>query len=83
MSLLAANLFLSNCLVGVVAQVGGWQQIRGLLAVPDDLELITLYRLGYLPETAAACAAVGRLAGTAQLALTRRGADHGGNANAR
>ena len=27
-----------------------WQQIKGLLAVPDDLELIALYRLGYLPD---------------------------------
>ncbi len=27
-----------------------WQQIKGLLAVPDDLELIAVYRLGYLPD---------------------------------
>ena len=27
-----------------------WQEIRGLLAVPDDLELIAVYRLGYLPD---------------------------------
>nr|WP_244924066.1 nitroreductase family protein [Enhygromyxa salina] len=29
-----------------------WQQLSELLAVPDDLELIALYRLGYLPEDA-------------------------------
>ena len=27
-----------------------WNQIRGLLEVPDDLELIAMYRLGYLPD---------------------------------
>jgi nitroreductase len=27
-----------------------WTKIRGLLQVPDDLELIAVYRLGYLPE---------------------------------
>ena len=27
-----------------------WNQIRGLLQVPDDLELIAMYRLGYLPD---------------------------------
>ncbi|MBG6183268.1 nitroreductase [Arthrobacter sp. CAN_A214] len=29
---------------------GRWEQIAGLLAVPDELELMALYRLGYLPE---------------------------------
>lgn len=29
-----------------------WTKIRGLLAVPDDLELIAVYRLGYLPDEA-------------------------------
>jgi hypothetical protein len=27
-----------------------WQEIKTLLAVPDDLELMAVYRLGYLPE---------------------------------
>lgn len=27
-----------------------WKEIQGLLQVPDDLELIAMYRLGYLPE---------------------------------
>jgi hypothetical protein len=27
-----------------------WQEIKALLAVPDDLELMAVYRLGYLPE---------------------------------
>lgn len=27
-----------------------WDEIKQLLAVPDDLELIAMYRLGYLPE---------------------------------
>jgi nitroreductase len=27
-----------------------WKQIKSLLAVPDDLELIALYRLGYVPD---------------------------------
>jgi len=27
-----------------------WAEIRRILAVPDDLELIALYRLGYVPE---------------------------------
>jgi len=27
-----------------------WQEIQVLLAVPDDLELMAVYRLGYLPE---------------------------------
>jgi nitroreductase len=29
-----------------------WQEIRELLRVPDDLEVIALYRLGYVPEAA-------------------------------
>ena len=27
-----------------------WQEIKALLRVPDDLELMAVYRLGYLPE---------------------------------
>ncbi len=27
-----------------------WEEIKGLLAVPDGLELMAVYRLGYLPE---------------------------------
>jgi nitroreductase len=27
-----------------------WEEIKGLLAVPNDLELMAIYRLGYLPE---------------------------------
>lgn len=27
-----------------------WQEIRTLLQVPDDIELVAMYRLGYLPE---------------------------------
>ena len=27
-----------------------WDEIKGLLEVPDDLELMAVYRLGYLPE---------------------------------
>ena len=27
-----------------------WEEIKGLLEVPDDLELMAVYRLGYLPE---------------------------------
>ena len=27
-----------------------WKEIQGLLEVPDDLELMAMYRLGYLPE---------------------------------
>lgn len=27
-----------------------WQKIKNLLAVPDDLEMMAVYRLGYLPE---------------------------------
>jgi hypothetical protein len=27
-----------------------WEEIKGLLKVPDDLELMAVYRLGYLPE---------------------------------
>lgn len=27
-----------------------WRKIEGLLEVPDDLELMAMYRLGYLPE---------------------------------
>ncbi|MDP8953125.1 MAG: nitroreductase family protein [Actinomycetota bacterium] len=27
-----------------------WEEIKGLLAAPDDLELMAVYRLGYLPE---------------------------------
>lgn len=29
-----------------------WDEIRQLLRVPDDLELIAMYRLGYLPDSA-------------------------------
>jgi nitroreductase len=29
-----------------------WEELRVLLRVPDDLELIALYRLGYVPEQA-------------------------------
>jgi nitroreductase len=29
-----------------------WKEICGLLRVPDDLELIALYRLGYVPDAA-------------------------------
>jgi hypothetical protein len=29
---------------------GAWDEIKTLLNVPDDLELMTIYRLGYLPE---------------------------------
>lgn len=28
-----------------------WAEIKGMLAVPADLELMALYRLGYLPQT--------------------------------
>lgn len=28
---------------------GAWDELRTILAVPDDLELMALYRLGYLP----------------------------------
>jgi nitroreductase len=28
----------------------GWEEIQGLLKVPGDLELMALYRMGYLPE---------------------------------
>ena len=31
---------------------GAWQRIVDLLAVPDDLELMAVYRVGYLPEQA-------------------------------
>jgi hypothetical protein len=27
-----------------------WAEIKRLLQIPDDLELMALYRLGYLPE---------------------------------
>ncbi len=27
-----------------------WEEIRRLLAVPDDLELMAVYRLGYVPQ---------------------------------
>jgi hypothetical protein len=27
-----------------------WQRIQDLLKVPDDLELMAVYRLGYVPE---------------------------------
>ncbi|MGF1472922.1 MAG: nitroreductase family protein [Rubrobacteraceae bacterium] len=27
-----------------------WEEVQGLLKVPDDLELMAMYRLGYLPE---------------------------------
>jgi nitroreductase len=27
-----------------------WERLKRLLKVPDDLELMALYRLGYLPE---------------------------------
>ncbi|MEM6996006.1 MAG: nitroreductase family protein [Myxococcota bacterium] len=29
-----------------------WDELRTLLAVPDDLELVAMYRLGYLPKDA-------------------------------
>lgn len=29
-----------------------WKELRGLLEVPDDLELVAMYRLGYLPKDA-------------------------------
>jgi hypothetical protein len=29
---------------------GAWGRIERLLQVPDDLELMAVYRLGYLPE---------------------------------
>jgi nitroreductase len=29
---------------------GAWDEIKEILAVPEDLELIAMYRLGYLPE---------------------------------
>jgi nitroreductase len=29
-----------------------WQEIKALLRVPDDLELMALYRLGYVPDEA-------------------------------
>ena len=29
---------------------GAWDEIKTLLNVPDDMELMTIYRLGYLPE---------------------------------
>ncbi|PRY18133.1 nitroreductase family protein [Kineococcus rhizosphaerae] len=31
---------------------GAWEQIVRLLAVPDDLELMAVYRIGYVPPTA-------------------------------
>jgi len=31
---------------------GQWDRLAQLFAVPDDLELMAVYRLGYLPETA-------------------------------
>ncbi|ABS03386.1 nitroreductase family protein [Kineococcus radiotolerans] len=31
---------------------GAWEEIVDLLAVPDDLELMAVYRIGYLPEQA-------------------------------
>ena len=31
---------------------GQWDRLAALFAVPDDLELMAVYRLGYLPETA-------------------------------
>jgi len=27
-----------------------WQEMKNLLKVPEDLELMAIYRLGYLPE---------------------------------
>jgi hypothetical protein len=27
-----------------------WEEIKGLLKVPEDLELMAVYRLGYLPQ---------------------------------
>jgi hypothetical protein len=27
-----------------------WEEIKRLLSVPDDLELMAVYRLGYVPE---------------------------------
>jgi hypothetical protein len=27
-----------------------WEEIKRLLAVPDDLELMAVYRLGYVPQ---------------------------------
>jgi hypothetical protein len=27
-----------------------WQKVQRILKVPDDLELMAVYRLGYLPE---------------------------------
>jgi hypothetical protein len=31
---------------------GQWARIERLLAVPDELELMAVYRLGYLPQSA-------------------------------
>lgn len=31
---------------------GGWEKLEGLLEVPDTLDLMAVYRLGYLPENA-------------------------------
>jgi hypothetical protein len=31
---------------------GAWADLKALLQVPEELELMALYRLGYLPEDA-------------------------------
>ncbi|NLB47337.1 MAG: nitroreductase family protein [Microbacteriaceae bacterium] len=52
------NVWLTTCELGMGIQFisfpmeapGRWQKLIELLEVPDDLELMALYRLGYVPE---------------------------------
>ena len=41
---------LNKQLTQTLHQLERWQAIRALLRVPDSLELMAVYRLGYLPQ---------------------------------
>ncbi|MCS6807216.1 MAG: nitroreductase family protein [Bacteroidota bacterium] len=52
------NIWLTTCELGMGMQFistpmeipEAWEELKMLLCVPDDLELMAIYRLGYLPE---------------------------------